>query len=76
MSDHFADAGKMACRHEPGMCLTVRIRECKLCGQTVEPVFCITCDGMGLSGTSDRRCVVCKGSGVTGWQASKWEVET
>lgn len=67
---------KGACRHEPGRPLAVCIHACKLCGQVIEPTCCTVCDGMGLSGTSDRRCVVCKGSGITGWQASKWEVET
>lgn len=76
MSNHSVDANKMACRHEPGRALAVCIHACKLCGQTIEPTCCTVCDGIGLSGTSDRRCVVCKGSGVTGWQASKWEVAT
>ena len=74
--DHSVDVNKMACRHEPGRPLAVCIHACKLCGQVIEPTCCTVCDGMGLSGTSDRRCVVCKGSGTTGWQASKWEAQT
>lgn len=69
-------AEKMACRHEPGRPLAVCIHACKRCGQPIEPVFCTVCDGMGLSGTSDRRCVVCKGTGIDRWEASKWEVAT
>lgn len=67
---------KMACRHEPMEPVAAFVHVCKHCGLPIQSVPCMACDGMGLSGTSDRRCVVCKGSGITGWQASKWEVAT
>ena len=71
MSDHFAEAGKMACRHEPMETVAAFVHVCKHCGLPIQSVLCIACDGMGLSGTSDRRCPVCKGTGI-----DRWEVET
>lgn len=71
MSDHFADPGKMVCRHEPRDPIAAFVHVCKHCGVPIQSVPCMTCDGMGLSGTSDRRCPVCKGTGI-----DRWEEET
>ena len=71
---HLVDANKMECRHEPGRPLAVCIHACKLCGQVIEPTCCTVCDGMGLSGTSDRRCVVCKGTGIDRWEVETWQL--
>ena len=67
MSDHSADAGKMACRHEPVHSTLVHV--CKHCGESIKQTDCIACGGIGLSGTSDRRCPVCKGTGIDRWEA-------
>ena len=57
---------KRACRHEP--LHSALVRRCKHCGELVQPIYCIACDGMGLSGTGDRRCPVCKGAGIDRWE--------
>ena len=69
--DHFGDANKMACRHEPRDPVAAFVHVCKRCGVPIEARSCMACDGMGLSGTSDRRCPVCRGTGI-----DRWEVET
>ena len=60
---------KGACRHEPMEPVAAFVHVCKHCGLPIQSVPCIACDGMGLSGTSDRRCPVCKGTGIDRWEA-------
>ena len=62
---------KRACRHEPIEPVAAFVHVCKHCGLPIQSVPCVACDGMGLSGTSDRRCPVCRGAGI-----DRWEVET
>jgi len=69
MSNHSADAGKMDCRHEPMEPVAAFVHVCKRCGVPIEAVDCVVCDGIGLAGTSDRRCPVCRGTGVDRWEA-------
>jgi len=66
--DHSVDANKMAGRHEPMEPVAAFVHVCKHCGLPIQSVPCMACDGMGLSGTSDRRCVVCKGTGIDRWE--------
>lgn len=65
-----AQDGKMACRHEPMEPVAAFVHVCKRCGAPIESVPCIACDGMGLSGTSDRRCPVCRGTGIDRWEVA------
>ena len=62
---------KGACRHEPMEPVAAFVHVCKHCGLPIQSLPCVACDGMGLSGTSDRRCPVCRGTGI-----DRWEVET
>ena len=66
--DHLVEANKMACRHAPAEPVAALTHVCKRCGASIEGRACMACDGMGLSGTSDRRCPVCKGTGIDRWE--------
>ena len=68
MSNHSADAVKITCRHETLDPVAAFVHVCKRCGESIEGRACMTCDGMGLSGTSDRRCPVCRGTGIDRWE--------
>ena len=68
--DHLVDANKMACRHAPRDPVAAFVHVCKHCGLPIQSVPCMTCDGMGLSGTSDRRCPVCRGTGIDRWEVA------
>ena len=70
MSNHSADAGKMDCRHEPRDPVAAFVHVCKRCGVPIQSVPCMACDGIGLAGTSDRRCPVCRGTGIDRWEAA------
>ena len=70
MINHSADAGKMTCQHEPTDPVAAFVHVCKRCGVPIQSVPCMTCDGMGLSGTSDQRCPVCRGTGIDRWEAA------
>lgn len=70
MSNHSTDPGKMACRHEPNDPVCEFIHICAHCRVPIEPVYCAACDGIGLAGTSDRRCPVCRGTGIDRWEAA------
>ena len=71
MSDHSAEVGKMECRHEPVDPVAAFVHVCKHCGLFIQSAPCIACNGIGLSGTSDRRCPVCKGAGIDRWEVAK-----
>lgn len=68
MTNHSADPGKGACRHKPMGAVATLAHVCKHCRLPIRSVPCIACDGMGLHGTSDRRCPVCKGTGIDLWE--------
>lgn len=61
----------MVCQHEPSEPVAAFTHVCKHCSKPIEFTPCIACDGMGLHGTSDARCPVCKGSGVDRWEVAK-----
>lgn len=67
---HSADANKMACRHEPSERLVAFWHTCKHCGVDIRDKDCMACDGIGLAGTSDQRCPVCKGTGIDRWEVA------
>ena len=68
VSNHSADAGKMACRHEPMEPVAAFVHVCKHCGVPIEARSCMACDGMGRTYTTDMRCCVCRGTGIDRWE--------
>ena len=69
MSNHSAEVGKMACRHEPMEPVAAFVHVCRHCGLPIQFVPCIACDGMGLSESGLRLCRICKGTGIDRWEA-------
>ena len=68
MSDHSVDANKMACRHEPRDPVAAFVHVCKHCGVPIDYVECAGCRGSGRCDSGDRRCPVCRGTGIDRWE--------
>lgn len=59
---------KRACRHEPMEPVAAFVHVCKHCGVPIESVECSGCHGSARCDSGDRRCPVCRGTGIDRWE--------
>ena len=76
MSNHPADAGKMACRHSPSEWPPIAPVACRHCGMAIVAIQCKACSGTGNASRNahdagDDACQACHGYGIGGWEVVK-----